>query len=155
MTNLIAILSATWLTGATNTCTTNGWIATSSSLYGRAEIAAGKIVNVWLQAGGRMSEINETVAVVTNVVKADNGVPSTTWKFGGMVVTNYLNDSPAVLTWPNWTATPATERTETTTVTERRTLRFRWSGEWRELTAERVLERKVRRWVLKNEWREE
>jgi hypothetical protein len=47
---------------------------------------------------------------------------------------------------------PATERTETTTVVEIKTLRFVWEGKAYTAKEERVLSSKVRRWTLKNEW---
>ena len=143
----------------TNMIATVAIMAATNGATSGLEMMASSLHELRLQAGGRLSKISETVAVVTNVVKADNGVPG--WQ-GWSITTNncIVIAQPAeyqnALPWQSrmLIGQPATERTETTTVTERRTLRFRWSGEWRELTAERELERKVRRWVKSDRWEE-
>ena len=150
MTNLF-ISAAWWAAVASNQmCTTNIPQATRGF-----SVDAERIEELRLQSGGRMSEIAECVAVVTNVVKADNERGCATCDMLERAAKS--GQMPLIYHLPHTAESykPATERTETTTIIERRTLRFRWSGEWRELMTARVMgEPTVRRWVLRAQWEE-
>ena len=106
-----------------------------------------------------------TVQVATNTVPADNSAPASqwpTWIDGGLVHGTWTEGGDGdYLTWSptNSTtyygygeATPATEKTETTTITEIRTLTFEWEGETFTCTHERVLSRTVKRWKKRETW---
>ena len=97
-----------------------------------------------LGGGGELTEISESVEIVTNVVP---------W--------NDEERSPLRSTWvlnepmPGSITKEATQKTETTTVVEVKTLRFKWDGVEREVKNERVMSSKVKRWNKKQEWVEE
>ena len=149
MTNMIAaaILAATNSLGsasiaeATNSLwlTNPPWVTNTTAWSCYVDRPA----EVRLQAGGTLSDISESVATVTNVVVADNGKAGCPYPGGCLVIG--CDHSPSV---------PATERTETTTVTEATTLRFKWNGVACEQKRERVVSRKVRKWAKRDEWRE-
>lgn len=110
-------------------------------------LMAGTSTNVGgihLAAGGYMSRPVETVAIVTNVTHATNEERSPfrfAWAMG--------EPEPGSVT------KAATEKTETTEIVEVRHLRFTWDGEACALKRERLLSRKVKRWVRKEDWVEE
>lgn len=89
------------------------------------------------------------ICIATNVAVTDNGI-QVDWPnvYGGTIT--YGNGQP----WP-MQSTPATEKTETTEIVEVKTLRFEWEGEEYTAKRERVLSRKVRRLVKKENWVEE
>jgi hypothetical protein len=97
-----------------------------------------------LSAGGKLTEIRESVEIVTNVVHWDDE-----------------ERSPLRFEWfvgepmPGSITKEATQKTETTTVIEVKTLRFKWDGVEREAKNERVLSSKVKRWNKTSEWVEE
>jgi hypothetical protein len=115
-----------------------------SPTTGAWSIAAADIAEIRLAEGGTMTKPIETVRVVTNTAHWNNEerVPhGDTWCIG----------TPA----PGSVIKEMTERTETTTVVEVKTLRFTWDGEDYTAKRERVLSRKVKRWARKSNWVEE
>ena len=101
----------------------------------------------------------ETVCLVTNVTTWDNGftAPSLQWYWptNNYILTHgEITSGDAVYLAP-MQCQPPTEKTETTEIVEVRTLRFRWNDKPCELTQEKVLSRKVRRWVRKDAWVEQ
>ncbi len=84
------------------------------------------------------------MCIVTNVTTADNGMGGCPYGAGCLVIG--CNHQPPK---------PATEKTETTEVVEIKTLRFTWEGEEYTAKRERVLSRKVKRWIRKDDWVEE
>lgn len=97
-----------------------------------------------LCAGGKLTEIRESVEIVTNVVHWDDE-----------------DRSPLRFEWfvgepmPGSIIKEATQKTETITVVEIKTLHFKWEGVEREVKNERVLLNKVKRWKKSTEWVEE
>lgn len=87
------------------------------------------------------------VCIVTNVVEWDNGftIPQTTQIYFG---------SGESATQPPYSQ-PATEKTETTTIKEVKTLIFKWGGQEWSIKKERVLSTKTRKWKKDEKWVEE
>ena len=135
---------------------TNIWTATAALNTSGLSIAASGIDEIRLVEGGRMTRPVEAVCIVTNVTHWNNESGCATCdmleraaRSGGSI--------PAIYHPPHNAGpyTPATEKTETTEVVEVKTLKFSWDGEEYAVKRERVLDRKVRRWVRKDAWAEE
>ncbi|HPL75486.1 MAG TPA: hypothetical protein PKW18_13085 [Candidatus Sumerlaeota bacterium] len=97
-----------------------------------------------LNAGGKLTEIMESVEIVTNVVHWDDEERSPLrfeWFVGEPMPGSIIKE--------------ATQKTETITVVEIKTLHFKWEGVEREVKNERVLLNKVKRWKKSTEWVEE
>ena len=92
------------------------------------------------------------MCIVTNVTTADNGIGGCPYGAGCLVIG--CNHQPPK---------PATEKTETTEVVEVLTIKINpeqlrtlgWVGGLIEGEQKRVLSRKVKRWILKDNWVEE
>ena len=148
MTNAIAVLATNaWMVAAaTNLIVTSGW-----------SVAASSIDEIRLAEGGRMTQPIEAVCIVTNVTAWSNEI-TVPWGTQSYIQTTAQHSNLVVMpyTWDGTTLIqPATERTETTEVVEVRTLRFYWDDKEEVIRRERVLSRKVRRWVRKDNWVEE
>lgn len=135
-------------------------VATSGFMRGddAVNLHCTKGLQVRLQAGGSMSNIVETVVIVTNVTTTDNAVPAPSWNWQTNIIytctTTTDCSAAAAWTWP-LQGQPATEKTETTEVVEVKTLRFKWDDQEHAIEHKRVLSRKVKRWVRKDNWVEE
>ena len=81
------------------------------------------------------------VCVVTNITTADNGHVGCPYGTGCLVLG--CDNSPSV---------KATEKTETTEAVEIKRLSFEWEGETYTAKRERVLWRKVKRWIKRETW---
>jgi hypothetical protein len=94
-----------------------------------------------------------TVTVSTNVVPIENKRCHICANGSGDTV---IWDQKQGRLWPHMgmceLTLPGSERTETTIITERRVLRLKWQGEWRELASEKELARTTKRWVKKEQW---
>lgn len=98
------------------------------------------------------------VTLVTNTVTTDNAVHAPDYSFGGNVYT--LEAKPAIYYSPNYTSTkviaPATEKTDTTTVTEIRRLQFELEGKAYVIEiGQRVVSETQKTFKLKQEWKEQ
>ena len=107
-------------------------------------VAASSIGEIWLAEGGRMTRPVEAVCIVTNVTQWNNEERSplrSLWAVGEPL--------------PGSVTKEMTEKTETTEVVEVRTLKFSWEGEEYTAKHERVLSRKVKRWIREDNWKEQ
>ena len=89
------------------------------------------------------------VCVVTNITTADNSS-------GCALCSASPGTIPAVMHYGTWEPckpyVPATEKTETTEAVEIKRLSFEWEGETYTAKRERVLWRKVKRWIKRETW---
>jgi hypothetical protein len=106
-------------------------------------VSASRLKEIRLQEGGRMTDLVETVCVVTNVSLWNDELRSP-HKF----VWGIAEPEPGSIT------KEATEKTETTDVVEIKTLSFMWNGKAYTNKCERVLSSKVRRWKREDAWAE-
>lgn len=122
------------LTASTLLAQTNETIKSSDYVNFAALVCSSNIVSI----------ISESVEIVTNVVPWNDEERSP------LRSTLVLNEP-----MPGSITKEATQKTETTTVVEVKTLRFKWDGVEREVKNERVMSSKVKRWNKKQEWVEE
>jgi hypothetical protein len=124
----------------------------SAMSTGGWSVSAESIAEIRLAAGGTMGAPVETVSVVTNVVteigKPCEGCAMWGIQQGDTFIPGHEYNCPEK-------DLPRDTKRETTEVVEVRTLRFRWDGQDEVVEHRRVLESKVRRWVKRDEWREE
>jgi len=121
---------------------TNGFIMVTNVCAW--SVAASSIGEIRLAEGGRMTRPVEAVCIVTNVTQWNNEERSplrSLWAVGEPL--------------PGSVTKEMTEKTETTEVVEVRTLKFSWEGEEYTAKHERVLSRKVKRWIREDNWKEQ
>lgn len=98
------------------------------------------------------------VSLVTNVTHADNAVDASPFLLNqfidNMPIVTITNGSDFIVPYQTQTSRAATERTETTTITEIKALTFKWLGKSWTVRNERVLSRKVRTWRRRETWEE-